>query len=598
MINTPRLLAAAREFNIGKDTLTTFLQLKGFDVDYSQSNIKLTEEMYNSLKVEFGKLKNGNEKNSDLSSKEIFEINDTPTLFASTKEFDISIETVKSFLISKRFKMDWTNLNAKLTIEMYNALQVENEINKFKDVSKINKLDNTEKPAIRLPIFSPNDYIEFNIILSQHLEITPFYKINERYFKQLLSPHQYLRDKAQEKGVIETIYKSKFIKDNIHRTIENEVQFLLEKCFYRKEKFKMINPEELITIAINSTFKNLILYNFTKDICASTSLEQEGEIIQISKEQFGLGKNTLIELFKLARPLIIKININGQSINLGEINFFSPIRSLEYLEMYIRKAKATFLKEAGHYFDHKIIKENYNFIYIPWHEVEFQDKYILLNIENQVIKIEVATSDKQLNEMSIILSRKSEDGLILCKDYNNNYSLKNEEVLQNVILFLNIQAKLENLKIGDPEFNSVVNEFQKVLNTVKHSLPKSFYFNYLFENHCISYPVVPVLESNQKLEEPSYIFTLVKNGNIIFIWENKNEGRATYVFYTDSSNYSTSLQILYDYIKADLKGKRSKIIEYTEQLEEFKNSIHFIGKASHSDFNSWESRLNELMCIR
>ncbi len=51
--NTPRLLAAAKEFNIGKETLVEFLKGKGFDIDASKPNTKLTEEMYDSLQGEF-----------------------------------------------------------------------------------------------------------------------------------------------------------------------------------------------------------------------------------------------------------------------------------------------------------------------------------------------------------------------------------------------------------------------------------------------------------------------------------------------------------------------------------------------------------------
>jgi translation initiation factor IF-2 len=51
--NTPRLMAAAKEFNIGKDTLVDFLVSKGFSKDDLKPTSKLTEEMYFSLQQEF-----------------------------------------------------------------------------------------------------------------------------------------------------------------------------------------------------------------------------------------------------------------------------------------------------------------------------------------------------------------------------------------------------------------------------------------------------------------------------------------------------------------------------------------------------------------
>jgi len=50
---TPRLMAAAKEFNIGKDTLVEFLAGKGFSRDDLKPTAKLTEEMYRALQSEF-----------------------------------------------------------------------------------------------------------------------------------------------------------------------------------------------------------------------------------------------------------------------------------------------------------------------------------------------------------------------------------------------------------------------------------------------------------------------------------------------------------------------------------------------------------------
>ncbi|MBL7751849.1 MAG: translation initiation factor IF-2 [Chitinophagaceae bacterium] len=50
---TPRLMAAAKEFNIGKDTLVDFLVGKGFDKNELKPTAKLTEDMYRALQQEF-----------------------------------------------------------------------------------------------------------------------------------------------------------------------------------------------------------------------------------------------------------------------------------------------------------------------------------------------------------------------------------------------------------------------------------------------------------------------------------------------------------------------------------------------------------------
>ena len=52
-LKLPRLLAAAKEFNIGQDTLIDFLVGKGFPKDDLKPTSKLTEDMYRSLQQEF-----------------------------------------------------------------------------------------------------------------------------------------------------------------------------------------------------------------------------------------------------------------------------------------------------------------------------------------------------------------------------------------------------------------------------------------------------------------------------------------------------------------------------------------------------------------
>src|ERR1700681_1519773 len=50
---TLRLMAAAKEFNVGKATPVVFLASKGFSKDELKPTSKLTEEMYRSLQQEF-----------------------------------------------------------------------------------------------------------------------------------------------------------------------------------------------------------------------------------------------------------------------------------------------------------------------------------------------------------------------------------------------------------------------------------------------------------------------------------------------------------------------------------------------------------------
>lgn len=61
-VTTPRLMAAAKEFNIGKDTLVDFLVSKGFAEEDLKPTSKLTEPMYRVLQTEFQQDKVAHEK--------------------------------------------------------------------------------------------------------------------------------------------------------------------------------------------------------------------------------------------------------------------------------------------------------------------------------------------------------------------------------------------------------------------------------------------------------------------------------------------------------------------------------------------------------
>jgi translation initiation factor IF-2 len=63
---TLRLMAAAKEFNIGKDTLVDFLVSKGFSKDDLKPTSKLTEDMYRSLQQEFQSDKNAKHKSDQI----------------------------------------------------------------------------------------------------------------------------------------------------------------------------------------------------------------------------------------------------------------------------------------------------------------------------------------------------------------------------------------------------------------------------------------------------------------------------------------------------------------------------------------------------
>ena len=94
-LNTPRLMAAAKEFNIGKDTLVDFLISKGFPSEELKPTSKLTEQMYRVLQLEFQQDKVAKEKAEKV---ELVKSGGSPEPKKKRDEEDLSIrkkETAK-----------------------------------------------------------------------------------------------------------------------------------------------------------------------------------------------------------------------------------------------------------------------------------------------------------------------------------------------------------------------------------------------------------------------------------------------------------------------------------------------------------------------
>ena len=87
-VNTPRLMAAAKEFNIGKDTLIDFLVSKGFSGDDLKPTAKLSENMYRVLQTEFQQDKAAKQKAEQIDLPK----NATAELKKKRDEEDLSIK--------------------------------------------------------------------------------------------------------------------------------------------------------------------------------------------------------------------------------------------------------------------------------------------------------------------------------------------------------------------------------------------------------------------------------------------------------------------------------------------------------------------------
>ncbi|MBS1743096.1 MAG: translation initiation factor IF-2 [Bacteroidetes bacterium] len=144
-INTPRLMAAAKEFNIGTNTLIDFLVSKNFSADDLKPSTKLTEPMYRALLAEFQQ-----DKAAKLKAEQI----DLPKGAGSTEtkkkrdEEDLSIK--------KKEKEEKAKAEAQAEVKPVEAVPVAEPVKEEVKEEKVVKespapISNIEVPEIEAP---------------------------------------------------------------------------------------------------------------------------------------------------------------------------------------------------------------------------------------------------------------------------------------------------------------------------------------------------------------------------------------------------------------------------------------------------------------
>lgn len=143
--NNPRLMAAAKQYNIGTHTLIDFLVSQGFSVDDLKPTTKLTHEMYATLQLKYEGLDLFTPKVPDKITPEIIDVPTQPKpapmgtnfqhfqgprLMAAAREFNIGIHTLIDCLVTNGFISDNLKLSSRLTKEMYEVIQLKFQNNK------------------------------------------------------------------------------------------------------------------------------------------------------------------------------------------------------------------------------------------------------------------------------------------------------------------------------------------------------------------------------------------------------------------------------------------------------------------------------------
>jgi translation initiation factor IF-2 len=168
---TPRLMPAAKEFNIGKDTLVDFLISKGFNRDDLKPTAKLTDDMYRALQQEFSSDKAAKQKSNaidlpkgaDVKKKkdeEDISIKDktkkTETVTAPVEPLlqkEPEKEIVKENKVVESIKLEIPEMEAPKVIKTIDLSEIDNSTKPKKSAKKkTDEPEAAEKDAVEKPV--------------------------------------------------------------------------------------------------------------------------------------------------------------------------------------------------------------------------------------------------------------------------------------------------------------------------------------------------------------------------------------------------------------------------------------------------------------
>lgn len=125
---------------------------------------------------------------------------------------------------------------------------------------------------------------------------------------------------------------------------------------------------------------------------------------------------------------------------------------------------------------------------------------------------------------------------------------------------------------------------------------KSFFIKFLASEHSSLYPIIPIIENRNSIQEVSFVFTLISGEFLFLIWENCSENRGTHIFKIEKSDYKKSIKSLKSYIQdPDIFNKRKTLWQNDKASLKVKKLLNHFSSLRHTDVNSFKKDFNSFI---
>lgn len=137
----------------------------------------------------------------------------------------------------------------------------------------------------------------------------------------------------------------------------------------------------------------------------------------------------------------------------------------------------------------------------------------------------------------------------------------------------------------------------EVVDLYESIISKSEYLKYLAARLNADFRLIPILEYSNRHVEDSFLFRFRnKQNDILVIWENANEKRATYIFKYNEEKRPNQIQKIVEFIESTAyEQKRSLLSGSTRISKEIKRNLCFYKKYSHSDYGAFKAEIEYLL---
>jgi len=249
----------------------------------------------------------------------------------------------------------------------------------------------------------------------------------------------------------------------------------------------------------------------------------------------------------------------------------------------------------------RLIKENGKPYYIIWDDIIFGKDVIRFSrqrIDDLLYPVEFEGSIEKLNEIKKEYFQRVHGKSAYKLIFYNSKLVKSESPGWSH-LQATIEEGLQYFEFRPPKLHySFERSFSKpeFSRTFKEHISRNPFLKALALAHHKDFPIISINESRKNSDEESFIFqSYTTRGEILILWENINENRATHVFKTTQKNYDSRFKAIQSFISTPTNVKRYLLYLNDPDHRQMKKELGYVRPVYHSDLRDYKAVIKNVL---